>query len=402
MIVPRGMAKNMALQTAVIADRVRPIRLPPLQGVLAVDNNSLARVRTRFAGEVLSVGREASRTSTSALDSFSPAFPRVGDSVRTGDLLAVVLSKDLGEKKSELVDALSKLRADQVVLRRLREGQADGSIPARSVWDTERAVESDKVAVRRAEQTLRTWRLTENEIAEIRSEADTLLASEGKSDGRPDAKRNDLNSWARVEVRSPSDGVILERNVIAGDIVDTTADLFKIGDLSRLVVWAHLYEEDLPLLQALPRPVRWSVTLPSRPGVVFPGALDQIGAVIDPNQHTALVTGRVENPKGDLKVGQFVTVSVELPPPASEIEVPADAVLEDGRESVVFAQPDPAETRFVRTPVRVTRRFRDAVCVRAGESLKPGDRVVTGGALLLRDATDALPAPTEAASNPQQ
>ena len=73
------------------------------------------------------------------------------------------------------------------------------------------------------------------------------------------------------------------------------ADLFKIGDLSHLVVWAHLYEEDLPLVQALPRPIRWTVTLPARPRVVFHGISRPSLARSDPNQHTALVTGRVEN-----------------------------------------------------------------------------------------------------------
>ena len=54
-----------------------------------------------------------------------------------------------------------------------------------------------------------------------------------------------------IEVRSPLDGVILEKNIALGDLVDTNLDLFKIADLSRLRVMAHAYEEDLPLLDAL-------------------------------------------------------------------------------------------------------------------------------------------------------
>jgi len=387
-IVPADLARKMGLQIATIPDRVRPIQLPPLQGVLAADSEHLARVRARFAGEVMSIGADLEIPARSALSSFTPSGIRVGDTVHKGDLLAVVLSKDLGEKKSELVDSLSKLRADEAVLRRLREGQADGSIPARSVWDAERTVEADRVAAARAERTLRAWRLTDDEISEVRAEADGLSVPETKAGTR----RIDPNRWSRVEVRATANGVILEKNVAVGDIVDTAADLFKIGDLSHLIVWAHLYEEDLPLVQALPRPVRWTVTVPSRPGLALQGTLDQIGAVIDPNQHTALVTGRVENPRGLLKIGQFVTVSIETPAPSGEIELPVDAVLEDGSRSVTFLQSDSTALRFVAIPVRVTRRFRDAVCIRAGEGLKPGDRVVTAGALLLRDAMGALPA----------
>src|SRR5262249_27253590 len=131
-----------------------------------------------------------------------------------------------------------------------------------------------------------------------------------------------------------------------------------------------------------------------QPGAAFSGTLEKIGAVIDPAQHTGLVSGRVENPSGDLKAGQFVTVSIVLPPPTGELEVPAAAVVEDGRESIVFVQPDAREPRSLRRPVTVLRRFRDFVYVRAAENgLKAGDRVATAGALLLCEAMEQLPAP---------
>ncbi|MBY0460471.1 MAG: hypothetical protein K2V38_24415, partial [Gemmataceae bacterium] len=110
-----------------------------------------------------------------------------------------------------------------------------------------------------------------------------------------------------------------------------------------------------------------------------------------------LATGRVANPDGALKVGQFVTATLALPPTGGEVELPADAVVEDGRESVVFvrrAAASGSDLDLDRTPVRVSRRFRDTVCVRADGAVRPGDRVVTAGALLLRDAMDQLPAPT--------
>jgi cobalt-zinc-cadmium efflux system membrane fusion protein len=54
------------------------------------------------------------------------------------------------------------------------------------------------------------------------------------------------------DVVAPLDGVIIERNVALGELVDTTSDLFKVADLSRLGVLAHAYEEDLPTLDACP------------------------------------------------------------------------------------------------------------------------------------------------------
>src|SRR5206468_1261588 len=105
-------------------------------------------------------------------------------------------------------------------------------------------------------------------------------------------------AWARVEVRAPIDGVILEKNVNFGDVVDTTADLFKVADRSRLAVWVHVFEDDLPRLQdpRLPKPLPWTVRVPSVPGSAYAGHLERIGDLIDPAQHTALAAGHVENP----------------------------------------------------------------------------------------------------------
>ncbi len=385
-LIPAAAAKRMGMRTGPASTAARPIQLPPFQGTLALDSNSLARVHSRFPGEVTALGETAPEPNTAG---YPPRPLRYGDRVRKGDLLAVVWSKDLGEKKSELVDAVSKLRTDELTLRKLEDADRTGSVPERSLVEARRNVESDRVAVDRAERTLRAWRLSDDEIAAVRAEAGKL----GKADG----KRGDQAQWARVEVRSPRDGVILEKNVVVGDIIDTSADLFKVGDLSRLVVWAHVYEEDLPLLQRLPKPVPWTVKLSARPEVSFAGTLDHVGAVIDPNQHTALVTGQVENPDGELRVGQFVTVSVEMPPQTGEVEVPADAVVEDGRESVIFVQADDKGERFRLRKVQVLRRFREVIYVRADQGgVRPGQRVITSGALLLREAMDTLPKDTEA------
>jgi cobalt-zinc-cadmium efflux system membrane fusion protein len=371
--VPHNIAENLRLKTGVALQPTEPIHIPPFQGVLALDSNGLQRVHARFAGEIVSLESKA-----------KAPVPQVGDKVEKGQLLAVIWSKDLGEKKSELVDAISKLKADEQVLARLKELFRDGGTPERSLRDAERAVQTDRVAVERAERTLRSWRVTDTEIAAVRAEANRL------SD--PNATPPDPANWARVEVLANQSGTILEKNVTVGDIVDTSTDLFKIGDLSHLVVWANVYEEDLQRFTALPKPLRWKVSVPSRPGSAFPGTLDHVGDVIDPNQHTALVSGKVENPDGELKIGQFVTVSVDLPAPSNELIVPVDAVVEDGKESVVFVQPNPAAKDFVRCPVQVTRRTRDTIFLRAeSPGVKAGDIVVTSGALILREAMDALP-----------
>ena len=88
----------------------------------------------------------------------------VGDRVSKDQLLAVVWSRELGEKKSELVDGLSQLRVDEETLARLTATSKDGAIPERSLREAERHVEADRIAVARTLRTLETWRVPQEEI----------------------------------------------------------------------------------------------------------------------------------------------------------------------------------------------------------------------------------------------
>jgi cobalt-zinc-cadmium efflux system membrane fusion protein len=230
----------------------------------------------------------------------------------------------------------------------------------------------------------------------VRAEAGRL-AHDAKQD------RNELpRQWARVEVRVPWDGVIIEKNVALGDLVDTSTDLFKIADLSRLRVMAHAYEEDLPALDTLKDSRRsWSVVVGagSEDAVTRDGRFDQIGSIIDPNQHTALVMGWVDNPDGRLRVGQFVTVRVEIAAPKMEVAVPASALAEDGGQASVLVQPD-GNAQYVRRQVAVSRRAGGKVFLRGNlspaekarglETLQPGERVVTSRVVQLTASMPAL------------
>ena len=63
--------------------------------------------------------------------------------------------------------------------------------------------------------------------------------------------------------------------------------------------------------------------MPADPTIALQrGEFDQIGRIIDPNQHTALVMGWVDNAQGQLRVGQFITATIDLPTGQHEVAVP--------------------------------------------------------------------------------
>ena len=124
-----------------------------------------------------------------------------------------------------------------------------------------------------------------------------------------------------------------------------------------------------------------------------------MGNIIDPNQHTALVMGRVDNPDGKLRVGQFVNTRLEIPPPPGEVVVPASALCEESDRDCVFVQSADKST-YVRRSVAVTRRGGDKAYIRGQptpaeklrglEPLAPGEQVVVSRVVQLAACLDSL------------
>ena len=96
----------------------------------------------------------------------------------------MIWSRDLGEKKSDLIDGLSQLRVDEDSLARISNAAVEGAVPERILQDTRRKVEADRIAVSRAVRTLQSWRISKEEIDQVRAEAERLVAREdGQSRG---------------------------------------------------------------------------------------------------------------------------------------------------------------------------------------------------------------------------
>src|SRR6266576_100745 len=137
----------------------------------------------------------------------------------------------------------------------------EGATTEKSIREGERQVEVGAIAVAKAERTLRSWTRTDPEIQEVKDEADRIHKG-GVRENQQD------ETWATVDVISPLDGTIVEKNVVEGDLVNADSDLFKIADLTVLSAWARVYEEDLPLLQSMPDPITWKLRLSSNPQAV--------------------------------------------------------------------------------------------------------------------------------------
>lgn len=391
--MPAEMVERLGVKTAQVETYSAPRELK-LDGTLFVDPSGMARVHSRFAGEIVEMGpSDPSNPKSRPL--------RFGDRVEKDQLIAVVWCKDLGEKKSEFVDSILHLRLDDETLARLRDLAQKGATADQTVRQAEYTRQSDWIARSRAENTLISWRLTDAELRDLEKQADQIAA--GLNADTPQIRRD----WSRVEVRSPISGIVVEMNTGVGDIIDTTLDVVKVANLKRLRVLCQVYEEDLPALEQLPPDQRkWTIQIGadanSKP-LQGEFNFDQIGRIIDPSQHTGQVLGWIDNPNDMLRIGQFVTATVLIPSPKNLVSVPTAAVVENGNGATVFVRHGTGDdwqfeerhvalgahtqgtekTGIVRTPSSVEQRH-------GIKPLEPHEAVMTDGVLQLSAALEDL------------
>ena len=406
--LPPDMLARVGIQAAVVRQREVPPRLLKLAGSLAIDPTRLARIRSRVGGQVVEIGKWDGPGEERDL--------RVGDRVKKGQLLTVLRSKDLGEKKSALVDALVQLALDQKILEEAQKNRE--AVPKVFILTQTRAVQGDRNAINRALNTLKVWDIPQDEIDALHEEARKISADKkvwfktpegrwvrGKKQGKTDSDKGNENPWGRVTLRAPFDGTLVEKNIHVSEVIDPGPgiNLFQIADLSQLKVLATVDEPSLHALQALEtKELHGTIHVAGDPNAkpLVECQLMTLEWLRDPNTVTALLSGTVANREGRLRPGQFVRLTIPLPPASRELVVPASALVEQAGQTFVFVQPDPAQPVYEARRVAVVRRGRDMVHVRSSllaeersqglQVLRPGDRVITGGAIELKALLDDL------------
>jgi cobalt-zinc-cadmium efflux system membrane fusion protein len=391
----RGMTDTMELSKELPWIKVGQVKArgdapPPglrLVGTLSYDPDGLLSVRSRYAAEVTRIGQVKDNGKLRNL--------RYGDKVGRGDLLAVLWSRELAAAKTAYCDALGAVRLSEDLQKRYAELYRQGVLSLATLKSAERQFQVDTASALTAKRTLKMWKLSEDAIKEVREEGERLAQDRNRK-----LDKDKEEAWGRVEIRAPAAGTLVEKNVSVGDIVDPAAlPLFKIADLSSLLVRAQPPEDVLELLTALPADKRtWTIRPSADPEAKPEPGSFQISPVLDPIRGTLF--GRLDNKDGRLLVGQFVTITIAVSERRQELAVPASALVEEGGKAYVLVQPDADKLQYALRRVTVVRRDRDVVHLltlltpaqrqQGGRTLRPGDRVITAGAVELKALLEDL------------
>jgi len=181
-------------------------------------------------------------------------------------------------------------------------------------------------------------------------------------------------------VRAPVSGVIAQRDAATGANVTTGHVLFRVVDAAQVHVVGQVPESQAARARHAQAA---EIEIAGQPNRVPAGRLVNVGKVLDPRSRTLPITFAYDNRALELPVGQAVFLHLLMATMQPRLVIPAAAIVDDAGRPIVFVQRE-GET-FERRAVTLGARSGDVVQITEG--LKPGDRVVTKGAYLVRLAS---------------
>jgi RND family efflux transporter MFP subunit len=181
-------------------------------------------------------------------------------------------------------------------------------------------------------------------------------------------------------IRAPVGGVIAQRDAATGANVAAGMILFRVVDASQIHVVGQVPEAQTVRARLVSAA---EIEVPGHEGRVPAGRLASVGKVLDPQSRTVPITFAFDNRALGLPVGQAVSLHLLMDTTAPRPVVPAAAIVDDAGRPIVFVQRE-GET-FERRAVTLGARAGDLVQITQG--IKPGDRIVTKGAYLVRLAS---------------
>jgi len=282
----------------------------------------------------------------------------LGADVRRGTPLAIIFSSELADAQTKYLSMRAMLEADHQKLERTQKLVALGSASRQELEEVTAVHTGHETEVEAARQRLLLLGLTPERVRRLETASQVV---------------------SEVPVTSPADGLVIARSVNPGQVISAGQELFVVTDLSTVWVIGDLYERDFSHARVGSAA---AVTLPSMPDRMLKGRVAYIDPRVDATTRTAKVRVEVPNRGGDLRLGMFVTMSIQTGTTERTTVVPRAAVQTIGDRSVVYVPAEGEEGKFVERTVKLGPPAGDFVPVLDG--LKPGDNVVTDGSFYLR------------------
>jgi membrane fusion protein, heavy metal efflux system len=290
----------------------------------------------------------------------------LGAEVQKEQPLYTVKSPDLIQAESTLIGAAATFELTSKELARAKSLNGTNGVSQRELEQATSDEQTAEGALKAARDAVRVFGKTDAEI-------DQMIAS----------RRID----PALVVRSPISGRITSRNAQPGFLVQPGSDPapYTVSDVSRKWMLADAIESDIPFFH-LGQSVQVKVT--AYPDRVFKGKVSKIYATVDENTHRVTIRSDIADPKDELRPGMLANFVISVQRPVESTAIPANGVVREGDGAMtawVTTDRHRFEQRIVKTGLRTNGE------VQILDGLKPGELVVSDGAVFLSNMIEAAP-----------
>lgn len=343
-----------------VAAQTEPIRLE-LPGKTDYDQNTLTKIRPRFDSIVV-----------------EKVYVSIGQAVHKGDPLYDLTSGQLGTAKTDCRIKYVQWDHDLKYMKAREPLAKEGRITQKEWVDTVNDEKKSRLDYINARELLGIYQVPNEQI-------DKML--EGLSDDRKKALEADDNikDMSMMTVYSKCDGVVVEydvnnRVVVPGNRYGSDDILFTISPMQQLWVWADVFESDQDKVHL---GQKCTIHFPYT-NEEFEGKVEGIANGVDPETRTVRVRASIPNPGKNLKGGMLVRATLQIKPLVTDTVIPRNALVVIDNDYYAFVEEDATGAKadlFARRKLEIEQEDHDIVIVKSG--LKPGDRVVGYGSLML-------------------
>jgi cobalt-zinc-cadmium efflux system membrane fusion protein len=322
------------------------------------DRTRFAQVASRVPGVVWRVDKE------------------IGESVRMGDVLALVDAAEVGRAKAELLTASAQREVRAQSVRRIDKLLPQKISTEAELQEAQAALREAEIRVFNARQALINLGLAVSGLTttQIADERELQLL------GLPAEVRATLDAGAPsanlVPIVAPLDGVVIQRDVVAGEVVEASKPLFAVADTRRMWLTIDVSQTQIGRV-AIGQTVRFQ---PERSDGTAQGRISWRSTAVDDQTRTVKVRADLDNAEGWLLASTFGRAWITVRESSTAIAVPNEAIQWEGCCHVVFVRltDDIFQTRKVRLGTKDTHYAE----VLAG--LLPGEVVATVGSHVLK------------------
>lgn len=310
----------------------------------------------RVAGQIDFDEQALTRIGASVTGRVTQINAQLGNEVKKGDTLALINSSELSNSQLAYLKARSEKEFHRRTVQRAKTLFEADVISAAELQRRESEYEVASAQTRAAQDQLR--------VLGVNLKAMEELATTGSID-------------SVASVMATIKGVVVERKVTTGQVVQPADVLFTVADLSRVWAVAQVPEQQVAQVK-VGQSVR--IEVPALQNEQLLGKLIYVGQTVNPETRTVLVRTELDNTSGRLKPSMLASMLIESTP-KKQLVIPTSAVVREQDADYVFVQEKSGVFRL--KPVRLTSEHNGQRVVLDG--LSQGVKIVSDGAFHLNN-----------------